>query len=181
VKRHINSGIYYIFLIFIFMLFINSCSSERVWISPEEKFNNAKIAMVGFDVRDAKTDTVLVTVSNQISEGLAIFFLNCGFNVIERSRIDLILQEMKLQTSGLLSQDEAIKLGKIANVKYIVHGSGNVKFQGSYPFVHTLTLKMTNVENGQVVLVNNWTGSGKSLGTVIEDIGNSIVNKFKQK
>lgn len=180
-KRYINSGIYYIFLIFIFMLFINSCSSERVWISPEEKFNNAKIAMVGFDLRDAKTDALLVTVSNQISEGLAIYFLNCGFNVVERSRIDLILQEMKLQTSGLLSQDDAIKLGKIANVKYIVHGSGNVRFQGSYPFVHTFTLKMTNVENGQVVLVSNWTGSAKSLGTVIEGIGNSIVNKFKQK
>jgi hypothetical protein len=40
---------------------------------------------------------------------------------------------------------------------------------------------MTNVENGKVVLVNNWTGAGKSLGTVIEEIGSSIVDKFKQK
>jgi hypothetical protein len=182
VKRYINPRIYYIFLIFILMLFIHSCaSSAKVWVSPEEKFNNAKIAMVGFDIRDAKTDTRLVTVSNQLSEGLAIFFLNCGFNVIERNKIDLILQEMKIQTTGILSQDEAIKLGQIANVKYIVHGNGNVKFLGSYPLVHTFTLKMTNVENGKVVVVNNWNGFGKSLGTVIEDIGNGIVDKFKQK
>ena len=180
-KRYINPRIYHIFLVLILMLFINSCGSGKVWISPEERLSNSKIAIVGFDMRDAKTDTKLVAVSNQISEGLAIYFLNCGFNVIERSKIDLILQEMKLQTTGILSQDEAIKLGKIANVKYIVHGNGNVRVLGSSPFVHTFTLKMTNVENGKVVLVNNWTGSGKSLGTVIEDIGNGIVDNFKQK
>jgi TolB-like protein len=63
-----------------------------------------------------------------ISKGLADFFAYdfskiSSFKVIERDKIDFILDEIKLQQSGAVDRATAVKVGKILGAKYMVFGS----------------------------------------------------------
>ncbi len=46
-----------------------------------------------------------------------------NFIVVERARMDKILEEMKLQLSGVTSGENAAELGKILNCEYLIVGS----------------------------------------------------------
>jgi len=50
---------------------------------------------------------------------------NCSarFSVIEREKLDLVLQEQGLSTSGALDQQTAAKVGKLLGIKYILTGA----------------------------------------------------------
>jgi curli biogenesis system outer membrane secretion channel CsgG len=50
---------------------------------------------------------------------------NCSarFSVIEREKLDLVLQEQGLSTSGALDQQTAAKVGELLGVKYILTGA----------------------------------------------------------
>lgn len=45
------------------------------------------------------------------------------FSVIEREKLDLVLQEQGLSTSGALDQQTAAKVGKLLGIKYILTGA----------------------------------------------------------
>jgi curli biogenesis system outer membrane secretion channel CsgG len=46
-----------------------------------------------------------------------------NFIVVERARMDKILEEMKLQLSGVTTGENAAELGKILNCEYLIVGS----------------------------------------------------------
>jgi curli biogenesis system outer membrane secretion channel CsgG len=50
---------------------------------------------------------------------------NCSgrFSIIEREKLDLVLQEQGLSTSGALDQQTAAKVGKLLGIKYILTGA----------------------------------------------------------
>lgn len=48
--------------------------------------------------------------------------LSSRFSVIEREKLDLVLQEQGLSTSGALDQQTAAKVGQILGVRYIITG-----------------------------------------------------------
>lgn len=63
-----------------------------------------------------------------IAKGISDFFAYdfgkiSSFKVIERDKIDYILDELKLQQSGAVDQATAVKAGKILGAKYMVFGS----------------------------------------------------------
>ena len=61
--------------------------------------------------------------SGQIAQGLASIILGrAGFKVVERSRLNNVLDEQKLLLSGLVNDNQAIKIGKILGVKGVVVG-----------------------------------------------------------
>lgn len=48
--------------------------------------------------------------------------LSSRFSVIEREKLDLVLQEQGLSTSGALDQQTAAKVGQVLGIKYIITG-----------------------------------------------------------
>ncbi len=63
-----------------------------------------------------------------ISKGLADFFAYdfgkiSDFKVIERDKMDFILDEIKMQQSGVVDKATAVKVGKILGAKYMIFGS----------------------------------------------------------
>ena len=48
--------------------------------------------------------------------------LSSRFSVIEREKLDLVLQEQGLSTSGALDQQTAANVGRILGIKYIITG-----------------------------------------------------------
>ena len=49
--------------------------------------------------------------------------LSAKFSVIEREKLDMVLQEQGLATSGALDQQTAAKVGQVLGIKYIVTGA----------------------------------------------------------
>ena len=61
--------------------------------------------------------------SGQIAQGLAnILFGQAGFKTVERSKFINIIDEQKFSASGLISESESIKIGKLLGVKAVVVG-----------------------------------------------------------
>ncbi len=87
-----------------------------------------------------------------LSKGLADFFAYdfakiSSFKVIERDKIDYILKEIELQRSGAVSQETAVKVGKILGAKYMVFGS-ITQLDDS----HTrMVVRVVNVETSEIV------------------------------
>jgi pentose-5-phosphate-3-epimerase len=80
------------------------------------------------------------------------------FTMVERKDLQAILQEMKLQLTGAISDKDAVKVGKLAGAKMIVAGSlyGNADY-------YELFLKLLRVESGEVLSVTK-ARNNKKLG-----------------
>jgi hypothetical protein len=70
------------------------------------------------------------------------------FTMVERKDLQAILDELKLQMTGAVSEKDAVKVGKLAGAKMIVTGSlyGNAEN-------YELFLKLLRVESGEVLSV----------------------------
>ena len=96
--------------------------------------------------------------------------VNTGmFNVIERERLDALIDEMSLGMSGIIDANSAAQIGKLLGAQYIVIGSvtglstktKTNSFAGnSYQVIAHVYVRMVEVETGRVVLGGR--GVGKS-------------------
>jgi len=70
------------------------------------------------------------------------------FTMVERKDLQAVLDELKLQMTGAVSEKDAVKVGKLAGAKMIVTGSlyGNAEN-------YELFLKLLRVESGEVLSV----------------------------
>ena len=68
------------------------------------------------------------------------------FSVVERERLLLALEELNLGTTGLVSEDSRLRIGKIVGARWMVFGSYFV-FQETM----CLVLRLVEVETGRIV------------------------------
>ena len=159
-----------------------ACGSGQVWIgkAPEE-FRGSKLAIIGFDIKDVKSGRSVDNVSTEFSDAISPYFMQAGFRVFERNKLSIVMKEMELQQSGFVQAEEAVKIGKVAGVKYIVYGSGTIKYSGGKDdlFLHSITVKVVDIENGENVMNANWSGAGVRPHGVAKSIGEDIIKKFK--
>jgi hypothetical protein len=102
-------------------------------------------------------------VKNQISDFFQMELLKKGYTVVERSRVQSILNEQKFQTSDIASDEGAAKAGKILNVPAVM--LVNIpKFKEDM----NMTAKIIDVEDGSVLWIGSGSGStGKTLSTIV--------------
>ncbi|RKY63629.1 MAG: hypothetical protein DRQ08_09230 [Candidatus Latescibacterota bacterium] len=82
-----------------------------------------------------------------VAENLRTALIQTGqFKVIERAALQKVLEEQKLQITGLVDPQSAIKLGKLVGAKLIVVGSV-VKFAEAY----TLNVRFIDAETGVAI------------------------------
>lgn len=102
-----------------------------------------------------------------MSDNIALELMKLGFEVIERSSLDNVLSEQKLQMSGLADPTAAAKIGKILGIDAVVLGNVTTsqKVQTSMGFmgvgadvtttsvVSNATMKIVGVEQGKVLTI----------------------------
>ncbi len=82
-----------------------------------------------------------------------------AFNIVEKANMDKVLGEQAFQQTGCTTQECAVKLGKILNVKYLVVGSfGKALDQ------YVLSLRVIDVETAKAVY------SDESYGANIQEV-----------
>ncbi len=99
---------------------------------------------------------------NEIADRLAMELFKRGFNVIERTQIENVLEEQDFQATDLTSAVGAVEMGRILNVQAVV--IANVPEMGDRI---AMTAKMVDVKTGSMLWMGEATGkSGRGIGTV---------------
>ena len=115
-------------------------------------------------------------------EMLTSGLVECGhFQVFERSQLSDIKDELALGSSGLISPDTAIKIGKLKGIEYIITGAvteySNKKGGGGFNFGGldlrskggtaslVVDLRIIDTASGEIIHVAHATGNSGSSGT----------------
>lgn len=111
-------------LIIASIVFLFSCVTTTV---PVEKKRYARLTEkynIGIIEFNNKTKYGARRLSDSALEILTTELTRSGnFIVVERAKMDKVLEEMKLQLSGVTSGENAAEIGKILNCKYLLVGS----------------------------------------------------------
>ena len=116
-------------------------------ISTDLKIKRKKLKNVALlemvDLSSNSQNTVTKVLTNELQNELA---KTGQFVFIERRNIKQILKEQKLQLTGLVSEDSAVKIGSITGASYLI--SSNM---GLIDKTSVIYAQITSTENGKVI------------------------------
>lgn len=116
-------------------------------------FSREKIAVA---VLDFEPKNVSKENAEAITDLLRTELFNTGcFKVVERQKIQKILEEQKFQSSGVTDTDQAAEIGRLLNVKKIMIGT--VTLLGG---THIVNTRIVDVQSGQVELAEAMESRG---------------------
>jgi Ca-activated chloride channel family protein len=107
-----------------------------------EKGGQGAIAVSGFTTRDGKTSD-LITLLNEMA--MLEIAKHRNLQVVERDKLDMVLDEQKLALSDLVDTTNAIKVGKLLTVTHILTGTV-LEMPGSV----VIFGRIINVESGEI-------------------------------
>ena len=87
---------------------------------------------------------------------LKSFSRNKNFMLIDRAHLDNIIEEYKLNMSGLVSDDARTKIGKMTGATHLLIATLNRYGKNRYScnYEDVLTVKLIDIENGQVLAID---------------------------
>ncbi len=134
-------------------------------------FSQTQIAVLDFIGKNVNTDE-----ASALSDRLGIEMYRTGkFRVIEREKIDEILEEQGFQLSGCTSTDCAIQIGKLAQVERVVAGS--ISRVGA---VFSIAARIIDVESGEILktAIYDYEGNiGKLLLTGMQKVAEELAGE----
>ncbi len=113
-----------------------------------------------------------------VAENLRTALIQTGqFRVIERSALQKVLEEQKLQVTGLISPESAVKLGKLVGARLIVVGSV-VKFANTY----TLNVRFIDAETGVAIRAEKVQAASEAeIPQMVDRVVEMIVGIYPQE
>jgi hypothetical protein len=147
----------YTVLLPIVMLLVG-CASASSFV--QQGYNFARIHKVAVvEVTGANNN---VNAQNEVADLWAMELLKRGYNVIERTQVQSILDEQDFQATDFTTAAGAAEMGRILNVDAI--------FVANVPEMQSsisMTAKMIDVETGSLLWIGEGTGrAGSGVGTV---------------
>jgi len=142
-------------IVFIFLLINFSCTPQPS-IYRRKGFTNSLIRRISIGIVEIN-GYESNTAENKISEQ----FLLRGIKIVERSKIQKILQEHGFQQAGFVDQQTAVEIGKIIGVPTIFIGSvsspsmsnvANLRDNTWNSFTVTFTGRIISVKTGEIFL-----------------------------
>ena len=115
--------------------------------------------------------------SNQASSQFANGLVEMGFLVIEQIHLPQILNEQKLQGSGVVNQNSIAEIGNIYGVSGLFVGSVQTVFTSHYLDTY-LNIRLIDVETGKTL----WSVNAKEprYFTLTYDLSTSVYHTTKQ-
>lgn len=114
--------------------------------------------IIDIDDKESKPRFAFVTLASdfddeEINEYLTDALMEAVYStgyirIIERSKLDKILEEQKLQSSGIIDETTAKQIGKLAGVDYIVYGNVTDVENNYY-----VKVRVTQVQTGELCAI----------------------------
>ncbi|MCX5818361.1 MAG: PDZ domain-containing protein [Deltaproteobacteria bacterium] len=111
-------------------------------LSDQNRFNN-----IMANIRKSQQAEILSMFENSFSR---LSFVEKGFTLIDRNKTDLILNELKFQSSGLISDESQMKLGRMIGVNRLFFAEVEGDMSPISPRL-TLRNKWVDVESGKII------------------------------
>lgn len=99
------------------------------------------------------------------------------FQVVERSQLQQILEEMKLAQSGLLDSQSAVQVGKMLGAQNLLLGSFMHLLDGQM----RIDVRIVNVETGLTIKAEEATGKPKDLYKLVQTLVLKISDQLNVK
>ncbi len=114
-----------------------------------------------------------------LSKGLADMFITEfskieQFRVVERSRIEQLIEEMKLGQSGLIKPESAQQVGNMLGAQNLVFGSFMRGFDGKM----RIDIRIVEVETGLTLKAEQETGNPKDLYKVVNKLVAKVIKNL---
>ncbi len=107
-------------------------------LKPPGEMKVSKIALMEFSHNDFFND-----LTKNVYRSLSVYFIQKGFQVVERSQLDKVLEEQNISYSGLIDISTARKLGKLLGSEVAL--LGDVTDMGNNVIIRA---RMVDVEKG---------------------------------
>lgn len=95
-------------------------------------------------------------VDHSVADKLGLKLMQLGFVVVERSQLEKIFQELKLNYSGSISGEELKKIGKILSVDMVVFGTNNFQYvpgrDSHRKKLVSQSVRFVDVQSGEVLI-----------------------------
>jgi TolB-like protein len=116
-----------------------------------------------------------------LSKGMADLMIqelsvNPGIRVVERDRIQAVLEEQKLSTDGKTDAATSVKVGKLLGAKHMVAGTFVIDLKGT---TMNITLKVFNTETSEIEYSTTVTGKPDNLFVLINHAAAAINKNVK--
>ncbi len=136
-----------------------------------EKMN---VAVLDFTNEGGLSVSESVTLTNRLRSTLV---KTNTFNVLERGRMEEVLNEIGFQMTGCTSTDCAVEVGKILNVQQMITGS-----IGKLGKTYTIDISIIDVETAKIIssIYEDYKGEIDGLLNLMVNIANSIAGKEEQ-
>lgn len=151
------------------LLFILSGCGNTPQTLRQDGSNAKVIISKNFDCKLHKRIAIMpIKTSGNVPEGISeghteafsLRLMEMGFILVERTLLDKILDELKLEDSGILSDKELSRVGNLLHIDMIVYGSVQ-KIAGGGTFE---SLRFIDVKTGEVLISVRCPGmTGKSM------------------
>jgi TolB-like protein len=140
-----------------------------VKIKPGEAINIAVAELSGKNVSAMDAAIVSDFIRTELVRTRA-------FKVLDRQNMERILEEQSFQMTGCTTEECAVRMGKVLNVRYMIVGTFS-KFLETY----YINVNVVSVETGEIVVAEAVEcESGKELPSASKKIAESIAQQFEQ-
>ena len=107
-----------------------------------------------------------------ISGIFTTYFRPAGYTMIERTQIDRIIDEQKLQRSAM-TESQMVRVGQLLNLSKIVIGDVNV-VMGQY----NVDVRVINVESGTIAATEGASFAGSSYREVMKNLAQKLAGQI---
>jgi len=119
---------------------------------------------------------------NPLSRGLAEIMITelqqvKTIHVVERAKLRSILDELKLSQSGLVSQENSIRVGKLLGAQHLVFGGYIVAMNEKI----RIDVRIVEVETGLVIKAGEVTGKAKQILSLVQKLSKKILKDLNIK
>jgi curli biogenesis system outer membrane secretion channel CsgG len=123
------------------------------------------------------TNSALVggTDYQPLSKGMAEMLItvlsqNAGVRVVERDRLQSLLEEQNLSTSGRVDQGSAVRVGRVLGAQHLLMGAFVIDPRQNM----RIDVRSVNTETSQIEYVESVTGRSDQLLTLVDQLGRKV-------
>ena len=153
-------------LVFIILLLF----SHAIIFSQDQPKKKKNIAVIDLESRGGLSASEIGTLTDRLRSMLV---RTRAFNVVDRGRMQNILEEQGFQMSGCTSTECAVEAGMILGVEEMVSGT-----IGRIGKLYTIDIILINVESSRIIksLTRDYTGEIEGLVLEMKSIANELAN-----
>lgn len=117
-----------------------------------------------------------------LSQGLAEIMITelskvQDLKLVERQKINSLIQEMQLSQSGIVSEDAGIQVGKLLGAHFLVFGSYMISFNNQI----RVDIRIVEVETGVTIKAGEVTNKVTKLFEIIKELNKKITKDLDVK